>query len=178
MVVETLSKAVAEVAAKLKNAKKIEPFDQRDLRRTAETMLQKLGVDREVRAHLLSHGRNQGVQGCTMSDMTSSMEAPRLAQVGWSSRATHRWQANSKSPQAPSRVIPQTALLYAEDQSAALKGIAGGNKRSCQTPARRRSWTIPKTGVASETSMPPSSSVRSKAGSKRSRLVPRGDEVR
>jgi integrase len=63
MVVETLSKVVAEVAAKLKKDKKIEPFDQRDLRRTAETMLQKLGVDREVRAHLLSHGRNQGVQG-------------------------------------------------------------------------------------------------------------------
>ena len=26
-------------------------------------MLQKLGVDREVRAHLLSHGRSAGVQG-------------------------------------------------------------------------------------------------------------------
>ncbi|HUG77907.1 MAG TPA: integrase, partial [Burkholderiales bacterium] len=55
MVVETLSKAVAEVAK--------EQFDQRDIRRTVETTLQKLGVDREVRAHLLSHGRTKGVQG-------------------------------------------------------------------------------------------------------------------
>ena len=60
---ETLSKAVSTVSAKLKQEKKIPDFDQRDLRRTVETMLQKLGVDREVRAHLLSHGRSQGVQG-------------------------------------------------------------------------------------------------------------------
>ena len=26
-------------------------------------MLQKLGIDKEVRAHLLSHGRSKGVQG-------------------------------------------------------------------------------------------------------------------
>jgi len=63
MVVETLSHAIADIAAKLKTESKIEPFGQRDLRRTAETMLQKLGIGREVRAHLLSHGRNQGVQG-------------------------------------------------------------------------------------------------------------------
>jgi hypothetical protein len=63
MVVETLSKAVADVSAKLTETKKIASFGQRDLRRTVETMLQKLGVDKEVRAHLLSHGRNQGVQG-------------------------------------------------------------------------------------------------------------------
>jgi integrase len=33
-----------------------------DLRRTAETRLQALGVSRDVRAHLLSHGRSGGVQ--------------------------------------------------------------------------------------------------------------------
>lgn len=60
MVVETLSKAVAEISASLK---KIPEFSQRDLRRTTETMLQKLGIDKEVRAHLLSHGRSKGVQG-------------------------------------------------------------------------------------------------------------------
>lgn len=63
MVVETLSKAVAQVSAKLKKSDKIPVFHQRDLRRTAETMLQRLGIDKEVRAHLLSHGRSKGVQG-------------------------------------------------------------------------------------------------------------------
>lgn len=64
MVVETLSKAVADVSDKLNESEQNVPsFDQRDLRRTAETMLQKLGIDKEVRAHLLSHGRSSGVQG-------------------------------------------------------------------------------------------------------------------
>lgn len=63
MVVETLSKAVAEVSQELHKGQKIPAFDQRDLRRTVETMLQKLGIDKEVRAHLLSHGRSRGVQG-------------------------------------------------------------------------------------------------------------------
>lgn len=63
MVVETLSAAVAEVSAVLVKSKGIPPFQQRDLRRTAETMLQRLGIDKEVRAHLLSHGRSKGVQG-------------------------------------------------------------------------------------------------------------------
>lgn len=34
----------------------------RDIRRTAETRLQALGVTREVRAQLLSHGRTSGVR--------------------------------------------------------------------------------------------------------------------
>lgn len=34
-----------------------------DLRRTAETRLASLGIDRETRAQLLSHGRQSGVQG-------------------------------------------------------------------------------------------------------------------
>lgn len=63
MVLETVSKAVRGVSDGLKKKHKIPPFQLRDLRRTAETMLQKLGVDREVRAHLLSHGRSQGIQG-------------------------------------------------------------------------------------------------------------------
>lgn len=62
LAVDTLTRAVAEVSAKLEK-RKIQPFQQRDLRRTAETMLQKMGIDREIRAHLLSHGRTQGVQG-------------------------------------------------------------------------------------------------------------------
>jgi integrase len=63
MVLETLSVAVREVSDTLKKDNDIPPFQLRDLRRTVETMLQKLGVEKEVRAHLLSHGRGQGVQG-------------------------------------------------------------------------------------------------------------------
>jgi integrase len=39
-----------------------EPFQGRDIRRSIETRLQALGVSREVRAQLLSHGRTSGVQ--------------------------------------------------------------------------------------------------------------------
>jgi integrase len=63
MAVETLSKAVSSIARTLKEEKGVPRFQMRDLRRTAETMLQGLGVEKEVRAHLLSHGRGQGVQG-------------------------------------------------------------------------------------------------------------------
>lgn len=63
LTLDTLSKAVSDVSELLVKKKKAEPFQQRDLRRTAETMLQRMGVDKEVRAHLLSHGRSKGVQG-------------------------------------------------------------------------------------------------------------------
>lgn len=63
LVLETLSVAARDVSKALKRTAKIPTFQLRDIRRTVETMLQKLGVDKEVRAHLLSHGRSQGVQG-------------------------------------------------------------------------------------------------------------------
>ncbi len=63
MVLGTLSSAVREISKALKKSKKIPAFQLRDIRRTAETMLQRLGVDKEVRAHVLSHGRTRGVQG-------------------------------------------------------------------------------------------------------------------
>ena len=63
MVLETLSKAVAEISKTLTKEQDFPPFQLRDLRRTAETCLQRLGVDKEVRAQLLSHGRTRGVQG-------------------------------------------------------------------------------------------------------------------
>jgi hypothetical protein len=37
-------------------------FQGRDIRRSIETRLQALGVSREIRAQLLSHGRTSGVQ--------------------------------------------------------------------------------------------------------------------
>lgn len=63
IVLETLSTAVAEISKRLTKEKGFPPFQLRDVRRTVETMLQKLGIDKEVRAHLLSHGRTSGVQG-------------------------------------------------------------------------------------------------------------------
>lgn len=62
MVLDTLSKAVATVSKTLKKEQKIPTFQLRDLRRASETVMQRLGISREVRAHLLSHGR-VGVQG-------------------------------------------------------------------------------------------------------------------
>lgn len=63
MTIETLSAVVTDIAKALKKSQGIPTFQLRDLRRTAETMLQKMRVDKEVRAHLLSHGRTRGVQG-------------------------------------------------------------------------------------------------------------------
>lgn len=63
MVTETLSVCVRNISAALTKEHEYPPFQKRDLRRTCETMLQKLGIDKEVRAHVLSHGRSQGVQG-------------------------------------------------------------------------------------------------------------------
>jgi hypothetical protein len=51
---ETLSHAVHDVSQGA--------YRQGDLRRTVETRLQALGVSRDVRAQLLSHGRQGGVQ--------------------------------------------------------------------------------------------------------------------
>jgi hypothetical protein len=54
----------AEVAKRVpeKQRHSPEPFQGRDIRRSVETRLQALGVSREVRAQLLSHGRTSGVQ--------------------------------------------------------------------------------------------------------------------
>lgn len=58
----TLTKLVTSIAADLHTKHKVEPFTLRDLRRTAETTMQRLGVSKDVRAHLLSHGRASDVQ--------------------------------------------------------------------------------------------------------------------
>lgn len=63
MVSRTLTQAVFEISGTLKERNEVPAFSLGDLRRTAETMLQKMGIDKEVRAHLLSHGRSRGVQG-------------------------------------------------------------------------------------------------------------------
>lgn len=54
---ETLAGVVAEIsAAMVKDKFAREPFELRDIRRTCETELAKLGISKDVRAQLLSHG--------------------------------------------------------------------------------------------------------------------------
>ncbi len=57
MVDTTPGKRLKEIAAEIT----AEPFDLRDIRRTVETLLASLGISKDVRAHLLSHGLS-GVQ--------------------------------------------------------------------------------------------------------------------
>lgn len=56
---ETIAKAVADIATTKQNGKKVfpQPFTIRDIRRTVETRLVDLGVGKEVRSQLLSHDR-------------------------------------------------------------------------------------------------------------------------
>jgi integrase len=57
----TLADAISRASKAVCKQLKCEPFDARALRRSVETRLGDLGVDRETRAHLLSHGRT-GIQ--------------------------------------------------------------------------------------------------------------------
>ena len=60
--IATLSKAVSEISAQLlAQGQSRAPFQLRDLRRTTETHLANLGVSKDIRAQLLSHGLG-GVQ--------------------------------------------------------------------------------------------------------------------
>ena len=60
----SLPPVVSEIAKRVpeKQRHSSKPFQGRDIRRSIETRLQALGVSREVRAQLLSHGRTSGVQ--------------------------------------------------------------------------------------------------------------------
>ena len=58
-----------------------EPFDLRDVRRTCETMLAGLGISRDIRAQLLSHGIS-GVQA-THYDRHTYLEEKRAALAKW-----------------------------------------------------------------------------------------------
>lgn len=77
MVDSTPGKRVAEVSRKLK----IERFDLRSVRRSIETMLARLGISRDVRAQLLSHGLT-GVQQVHY-DRHSYMQEKRRALEAW-----------------------------------------------------------------------------------------------
>lgn len=84
---ETVSAAISAISAGLLAEKKIRsPFQMRDIRRTCETMLAALGIDRDTRAQLLSHGIS-GVQ---------AKHYDRHAYLAEKARALVAWEARLK----------------------------------------------------------------------------------
>lgn len=79
MAVTTPGKRVAEIAAAMGGA-----FDLRDMRRTVETMLAGMGISKETRAQLLSHGIS-GVQAAHYDQHDYKAEK-RAALAAWESR--------------------------------------------------------------------------------------------
>lgn len=76
-----------------------EPFDLRDLRRTCETMLAALGIHKDVRAQLLSHGIS-GVQAAHY-DRHDYLDEKRAALVAWEAKLT----AIEKGEKSPGNVV-------------------------------------------------------------------------
>lgn len=83
--VALLADAQANVAARIKGKAPARPkIEARDLRRTAETMLAAMGISKDVRAQLLSHGLG-GVQG-RHYDQHEYMDEKRNALQAWADR--------------------------------------------------------------------------------------------
>jgi integrase len=76
----TPGKRVAEISASMGG----EPFDLRDIRRTVETMLAGMGISKDTRAQLLSHGIS-GVQAAHY-DRHAYTGEKRAALVAWEAR--------------------------------------------------------------------------------------------
>lgn len=92
---ETVSNRAAEVCAGIGG----EPFTLRDIRRTVETMLAALGISKDTRAQLLSHGIS-GVQAAHY-DRHAYTDEKRAALVGWEARLETIRQAE----RTPSNVV-------------------------------------------------------------------------
>jgi integrase len=80
MAFETPGKRIAEICALMAG----EPFNLRDIRRTCETMLAGMGISRDTRAQLLSHGIS-GVQAAHY-DRHSYFHEKRSALEAWEAR--------------------------------------------------------------------------------------------
>jgi integrase len=76
----TLADAISRASKLVCEKLKCEPFDARALRRSVETRLGDLGVSRETRAHLLSHGRT-GIQN--RYDFAERLTEKRDALMKW-----------------------------------------------------------------------------------------------
>lgn len=82
---EKLSAVVAEIStAMVKDKLAREPFQLRDIRRTCETMLAGMGISRDLRAQLLSHGIS-GVQH-EHYDMYEYLDEKRVALNAWAAK--------------------------------------------------------------------------------------------
>lgn len=77
MTFTTPGKRAAEISTKIGGV----PFDLRDIRRTCETMLTKIGVSKDLRAQLLSHGLS-GVQDAHY-DRHDYLDEKRSALLTW-----------------------------------------------------------------------------------------------
>jgi integrase len=105
MRLETLSVFVAEISAEMVAAKEArEPFQLRDVRRTVETILASLGVPRDVRAHLQSHGLG-GIQARHYDRHEYAMEKRAVLDL-WSTymerlKASEHFQAGQAHQQQP-----------------------------------------------------------------------------
>lgn len=83
--VALLAEAQTNVASRIKGTAPARPkIEARDLRRTAETMLAAMGVSKDTRAQLLSHGLG-GVQG-RHYDQHDYMDEKRNALQAWADR--------------------------------------------------------------------------------------------
>jgi integrase len=92
---ETVSNAVAEYSAWLEQNAKVKPFSARDLRRTCETRLAELGISKDIRAQLLSHGIS-GVQ---------AKHYDRYSYLTEKREALGRWEAYLDGLLDPSRKV-------------------------------------------------------------------------
>ena len=92
---ETVSNRAAEVCAGIRG----EPFNLRDIRRTVETMLAALGISKDTRAQLLSHGIS-GVQAAHY-DRHAYTDEKRAALVAWEARL----EAIRQAERTPSNVV-------------------------------------------------------------------------
>jgi integrase len=80
---ETLTNAVTSISVSLTKEHDYAPFGFGDIRRTCETTLARLGVSKDVRAWLLSHGRASDVQA-KHYDMNTYLPEKRAALHVWS----------------------------------------------------------------------------------------------
>lgn len=83
LTMETASKLVREIS-KEQEAQGAQPYSWRDLRRTCETMLAKMGISKDLRAQIQSHGLS-GVQD-RHYDKHSYIDEKRAALEAWNAR--------------------------------------------------------------------------------------------
>lgn len=103
MTPETVSNRAAEICAGIGG----EPFTLRDIRRTAETMLAALGISKDTRAQLLSHGIS-GVQSAHY-DRHAYTDEKRAALIAWETRLDAIRHQASRTPSNVVRLAHRAA---------------------------------------------------------------------